>query len=119
MLNWLVHFHSQLRDYSAFYHIHLVPCTVSSGQTYSLPLNCDPHDPITFQLPITFQQTSDPVSSEYTLNTNFHILNKRSLWLSESPIAAVGNSDSTFLPGLYFLYNINKYTLCVCFLSDY
>ena len=85
-----------MKDYSGLYKINLVPCT-SSSQSYSSKSTCDPQQPITFDLPIRFQQVSDPVPEEYTLDTKFRIMRKRELWLSEH-----GNKikeDNAFAPG--------------------
>jgi hypothetical protein len=38
---------------------------------------------MTFDLPIRFQQVSEPVPSKFTLNTKFRLMKKRELWLSE------------------------------------
>jgi len=50
------------------YHVHLVPCTTSPGQSYSIPIVCDPRDLVIFELPLRFQQISDPVPTKFSLN---------------------------------------------------
>ncbi len=49
---------------------------------YSTPLECTPRNPITFKLPIRFQQTSEPVAANFSLNTRFFLLNRKQQWLS-------------------------------------
>ncbi|XP_060078834.1 extracellular matrix protein 3-like [Ylistrum balloti] len=88
-----------VKDYSGLYHIALIPCTAAVSQPYTLPPVCNPTDPITFDLPIRFQQTSDPVPSQYSLNTDFRLFNKRSLWLSPDTPTLGDKSSVTFSPG--------------------
>ena len=49
---------------------------------YSLPLECTPRNPITFELPIRFQQTSEPVEANFSLDTRFFLLNRQEQWTS-------------------------------------
>lgn len=46
----------QVRDYSGTYTVKLIACTTAPHQEYSLPVICNPRDPITFDLDIRFQQ---------------------------------------------------------------
>ncbi|XP_033743920.1 LOW QUALITY PROTEIN: extracellular matrix protein 3-like [Pecten maximus] len=88
-----------VKDYSGLYHVALIPCTAAITQPYTLPPVCNPTDPITFDLPIRFQQTSDPVPSQYSLNTDFRLFNKRSLWLSPDTPTLGDKSNTAFSPG--------------------
>lgn len=71
-----------VRDYSGSYVVHLLPCTVTEDQVYALPLVCNPGNLISFDLKVRFQQVSDPVPEQFTLNTLFHLTSQRNLWLS-------------------------------------
>lgn len=71
-----------VRDYSGLYIVRLVPCTVTEDIEYSLPLECTPRNPITFELPIRFQQTSEPVEANFSLDTRFFLLNRQEQWTS-------------------------------------
>lgn len=46
----------QVRDYSGTYTVKLIACTTAPHQEYSLPVICNPREPITFDLDIRFQQ---------------------------------------------------------------
>ncbi|KAK3099400.1 hypothetical protein FSP39_003828 [Pinctada imbricata] len=85
-------------DYSGMYHISLIPCTTPIYQQYSLPIICNPQDHVTFELPIRFQQVSDPVPAEFSLSTDFNLMRKRSLWLSGNK-GFGEDSDAAFAPG--------------------
>ena len=68
--------------------------------TYSLPLSCNPRDPISFSLPIRFQQVSDPVPAQFTLSAQFLLLSERELWLTEDKKTLVNaNLDTAFSKG--------------------
>ncbi|KAL3878630.1 hypothetical protein ACJMK2_030964 [Sinanodonta woodiana] len=88
-----------VKDYSGLYLIHLIPCTTSLSQEYTIPIRCNPNEPVTFELPIRFQQVSDPVAAKFTLNTGFHLIRKRELWLVEDPMELENEEDSAFAPG--------------------
>ncbi|XP_078683006.1 FRAS1-related extracellular matrix protein 2-like [Branchiostoma floridae x Branchiostoma belcheri] len=88
-----------VRDYSGTYQIKLVPCTTTTDQTYSLPIVCTPREPVTFDMDVRFQQVSDPVATEFSLNTQFHLLAKRSLWLSDGSMGFGEGSDTAFAAG--------------------
>ncbi|XP_013783559.1 FRAS1-related extracellular matrix protein 2-like, partial [Limulus polyphemus] len=88
-----------VRDYSGNYDIKLIPCTATDDMEYSRPLECNPRDPITFDLQIRFQQVSDPVPAEFSLNTQFHLMRKKALWLSDGSMGFGEDSDVSFVPG--------------------
>lgn len=83
------------------YKIKLMPCTTSVSIEYSLPVQCNPRDPLTFDLPVRFQQISDPVPSKFSLNTEFHLLKKRDLWLSDGSAGFDEDSDAAFSTGKF------------------
>ena len=45
-----------IRDYSGTYTIKLIPCTTNPDQKYTIPVKCNPRDPLTFNMDIRFQQ---------------------------------------------------------------
>ncbi|KTF75284.1 hypothetical protein cypCar_00034202 [Cyprinus carpio] len=118
----------QVRDYSGIYTVKLVPCTAPPGIEYSFRPVCHPREPITFELDIRFQQVSDPVSAEFSLNTQMLLLSKKSLWLSDGSMGFGQESDTAFSEGdvIYgrvmvdpvqnlgdsFICNIEKVFLC-------
>ncbi|CAN8012309.1 unnamed protein product, partial [Ixodes pacificus] len=88
-----------VKDYSGTYKINLVPCTVREGADYSDPPRCNPQDPVPFELPIHFQQVSDPVPTQFSLDTQFHITRRRDLWLSEESANLSDDVDVSFVRG--------------------
>ncbi|XP_013413797.1 FRAS1-related extracellular matrix protein 2-like [Lingula anatina] len=88
-----------VRDYSGKYTIKLIPCTTPLDQEYALPVVCNPRQPMNFDLDIRFQQISDPVPAEFSLNTNFHLLRKKALWLSDGSMGFGEDSDAAFGQG--------------------
>ncbi|ESO98011.1 hypothetical protein LOTGIDRAFT_174476 [Lottia gigantea] len=98
-----------VRDYSGMYTIKLIPCTTPMDQEYSLPITCNPRDPLTFDLPIRFQQVSDPVPTKFSLNTDFHLMRKRELWLSDGSMGFGDETDPAFSAGdrLYGRVNVD------------
>ncbi|XP_072315190.1 FRAS1-related extracellular matrix protein 2-like [Eucyclogobius newberryi] len=117
-----------VRDYSGTYTVKLVPCSTPYSLEYSLPPVCSPREPVTFHLDIRFQQVSDPVAAEFSLNTQLMLLSKRTLWLSDGSMGFGQESDTAFSPGdvIYgrvmvdpvqnlgdsFMCNIEKVFLC-------
>ncbi|KAL8573258.1 hypothetical protein ACOMHN_006669 [Nucella lapillus] len=117
-----------VRDYSGLYKVKLIPCATSPDQEYTLPIVCTPREPVTFDLPVRFQQVSDAVPARFSLNTDFHLLRKRALWLSDGSMGFGEEGDAAFTAGdrLYgrinvdpvqnlgqsFLMNIEKVFLC-------
>lgn len=95
----------QLRDYSGEYKVQLVSCTLTSRQSYTQPVECRPGDLVTFDLPIRFQQVSDPVAARFSLNTQFSLIRKQELWLAES-LQKEDIDSSAFAPGK------RSYTFC-------
>ncbi|XP_064636452.1 FRAS1-related extracellular matrix protein 2-like [Lineus longissimus] len=85
-----------VRDYSGMYKIQLLPCTTAEAVAYALPLKCTPRMPILFDLEIRFQQVSDPVPTEYSLNTQFHLIKSEDLWLSDGQNGFEQDQDSSF-----------------------
>ncbi|XP_055982229.1 FRAS1-related extracellular matrix protein 2 [Sorex fumeus] len=88
-----------VRDYSGTYTVKLLPCTTPSYQEYRLPVTCNPREPVTFDLDIRFQQVSDPVAAEFSLNTQMYLLSKKSLWLSDGSMGFGQESDVAFAEG--------------------
>ncbi|XP_070554250.1 extracellular matrix protein 3-like [Ptychodera flava] len=88
-----------VRDYSGDYIIKLIPCTTANDIEYSLPIVCNPRDPITFEMPIRFQQVSDPVPAQFSLDTQFHLLSKKGLWLSDGSMGFGEGSDTAYAEG--------------------
>ncbi|NXE46860.1 FREM2 protein, partial [Casuarius casuarius] len=88
-----------VRDYSGTYTVKLIACTTAAHQEYSLPVICNPREPITFDLDIRFQQVSDPVAAEFSLNTQMFLLSKKTLWLSDGSMGFGQESDVAFAEG--------------------
>uniref|UniRef100_H3CX40 FRAS1 related extracellular matrix 2a n=1 Tax=Tetraodon nigroviridis TaxID=99883 RepID=H3CX40_TETNG len=88
-----------VRDYSGTYTVKLIPCTTAQNIEYSAPPLCSPREPITFDLDIRFQQVSDPVAVEFSLNTQMFLLSKRTLWLSDGSMGFGQESDVAFSEG--------------------
>ncbi|XP_036106059.1 FRAS1-related extracellular matrix protein 2 [Molossus molossus] len=88
-----------VRDYSGTYTVKLLPCTTPLQQEYHLPVTCTPREPVTFDLDIRFQQVSDPVAAEFSLNTQMYLLSKKSLWLSDGAMGFGHESDVAFAEG--------------------
>ncbi|XP_069747817.1 FRAS1-related extracellular matrix protein 2-like isoform X2 [Narcine bancroftii] len=88
-----------VRDYSGAYTLKLIPCASAPSQEYTIPNVCNPREPITFDLDIRFQQVSDPVAAEFSLNTQIFLLNKKSLWLSDGSMGFGEGSDVAFTEG--------------------
>ncbi|PKU40739.1 fras1-related extracellular matrix protein 2 [Limosa lapponica baueri] len=88
-----------VRDYSGTYTVKLIACTTAPHQEYSLPVICSPREPITFDLDIRFQQVSDPVAAEFSLNTQMFLLSKKALWLSDGSMGFGQESDVAFSEG--------------------
>eukprot|EP00912_Choanoflagellata_sp_UC4_P001429 UC4_evm1s893 len=77
-----------VRDYSGTFKVHLVPCVVGPTVKYESPsivdAQCQPRAmPITFDLPIEFQQTNEPTKAVYTLDTDFMLLQTLPSFLSD------------------------------------
>ncbi|XP_051539722.1 FRAS1-related extracellular matrix protein 2-like isoform X4 [Myxocyprinus asiaticus] len=88
-----------VRDYSGTYTVKLIPCTAALNEEYSVPPVCNPRQPITFELDIRFQQVSDPVAVEFSLNTQMFLLSEKALWLSDGPMGFGQESDAAFSQG--------------------
>ncbi|XP_072477246.1 FRAS1-related extracellular matrix protein 3 [Notamacropus eugenii] len=86
-------------DYSGTYIIKLIPCMAAPQQEYTLPVTCHPREPIIFDLDIRFQQVSDPVAAEFSLNTRMFLLSKKELWISDDSMGFLGGSDVVFSEG--------------------
>lgn len=95
---WRLSSRLSLADYTDTYVIKLIPCVVAQGVGYSNPLNCNPGDKLTFELPIRFQQTTNPVGAQYSLNTQFYIVNKETTWLMDSTADFGSDIDQVFSP---------------------
>ncbi|XP_037325115.2 FRAS1-related extracellular matrix protein 2b [Pungitius pungitius] len=117
-----------VRDYSGTYTVKLVPCTSPPSLEYTIPPVCNPREPLTFDMDIRFQQVSDPVAAEFSLNTQMILLSKRTLWLSDGSMGFGQETDTAFSQGdtIYgrvmvdpvqnlgdsFICNIEKVFLC-------
>ncbi|XP_051934281.1 FRAS1-related extracellular matrix protein 2b [Hippocampus zosterae] len=117
-----------VRDYSGTYTVKLLPCTSPPGLEFAFPPSCNPREPVSFDLDIRFQQVSDPVAAEFSLNTEMMLLSKKSLWLSDGSAGFGQTSDTAFAQGdtIYgrvmvdpvqnlgdsFICNIEKVFLC-------
>ncbi|XP_045076300.1 FRAS1-related extracellular matrix protein 2-like [Coregonus clupeaformis] len=128
MQQWTFTSDFAVRDYSGTYTMKLLPCTSPPSLEYSLPPVCNPREPVTFDLDIRFQQVSDPVAAEFSLNTQMLLLSKRTLWLSDGSMGFGQESDTAFSQGdmIYgrvmvdpvqnlgdsFICNIEKVFLC-------
>ncbi|XP_068600398.1 FRAS1-related extracellular matrix protein 2-like [Brachionichthys hirsutus] len=88
-----------VRDYSGTYTVKLIPCTTTRNMEYAIPPVCSPRERVTFDLDIRFQQVSDPVAVEFSLNTQMFLLSKRSLWLSDGSMGFGQESDVAFSEG--------------------
>uniref|UniRef100_A0A674MYU8 FRAS1 related extracellular matrix 2b n=1 Tax=Takifugu rubripes TaxID=31033 RepID=A0A674MYU8_TAKRU len=88
-----------VRDYSGTYTVKLLPCTSPPGLEYTIPPVCNPREPLTFDMDIRFQQVSDPVATEFSLNTQMILLSKRMLWLSDGSMGFGQESDMAFSKG--------------------
>ncbi|XP_055792900.1 FRAS1-related extracellular matrix protein 2-like [Salvelinus fontinalis] len=88
-----------VHDYSGTYRVNLIPCTTAQNMEYTVPPVCNPREPVTFHLDIRFQQVSEPVSLEFSLNTQIFLLSKRNLWLSDGSMGFGQESDVAFSEG--------------------
>ncbi|KAJ8000694.1 hypothetical protein DPEC_G00183020 [Dallia pectoralis] len=88
-----------VRDYSGTYTVKMIPCSASPNGEYSIPPVCHPREPLTFDMDIRFQQVSDPVAAEFSLNTQMFLLSKRELWLSDGSMGFGENTDTAFSEG--------------------
>ncbi|XP_020845600.1 FRAS1-related extracellular matrix protein 3 [Phascolarctos cinereus] len=88
-----------IRDYSGTYIIKLIPCVAAPQQEYLLPMICHPRELITFDLDIRFQQVSDPVAAEFSLNTRMFLFSKKELWISDDSMGFGEGSDVAFSEG--------------------
>ncbi|XP_028974102.2 FRAS1-related extracellular matrix protein 3 [Esox lucius] len=88
-----------VRDYSGTYTVKMIPCSASPNGEFSIPPVCHPREPLTFDMDIRFQQVSDPVAAEFSLNTQMFLLSKRELWLSDGSMGFGENTDTAFSEG--------------------
>ncbi|KAM9408030.1 uncharacterized protein ACWYII_027797 [Salvelinus alpinus] len=90
-------FVSQLavRDYSGSYTVVLLPCLIPEGEHTDPPV-CHRRPPLSFSLDVRFQQVSDPVPVEFSLNTILVLLSKRELWLSDGSMGFGQDDDIAF-----------------------
>ena len=92
---------------------------------YSVPLKCNPRMPLTFTLPIRFQQTSDPDAVEFSVRTQFLLLARKDVWLSNNTKEVMEQSDAAFSLGkmgkidiccyYYYYYYYYHYYYCNTF----
>ncbi|XP_076004144.1 FRAS1-related extracellular matrix protein 3 [Genypterus blacodes] len=85
-----------VRDYSGTYTVKLIPCIASPNGEFSIPPVCHPREPLTFDMDIRFQQVSDPVAAEFSLNTQMFLLSKKELWLSDGSMGFGEGTDAAF-----------------------
>uniref|UniRef100_A0AAQ4PV11 Calx-beta domain-containing protein n=1 Tax=Gasterosteus aculeatus aculeatus TaxID=481459 RepID=A0AAQ4PV11_GASAC len=88
-----------VRDYSGTYTVKLTACVASPNGEFSIPPVCHPREPLTFDMDIRFQQVSDPVAAEFSLNTQMFLLSKRELWLSDGSMGFGEGTDAAFSEG--------------------
>ncbi|KAM6136377.1 LOW QUALITY PROTEIN: FRAS1-related extracellular matrix protein 3 [Phoenicopterus ruber ruber] len=88
-----------VRDYSGTYTVKFIPCTAAPGQQYAPPVICHPRDPMVFDMDIRFQQVSDPVAAEFSLNTQMFLLSKKELWISDGSMGFGEGTDVAFTKG--------------------
>uniref|UniRef100_A0A4W5NXS4 Fras1 related extracellular matrix 3 n=1 Tax=Hucho hucho TaxID=62062 RepID=A0A4W5NXS4_9TELE len=88
-----------VRDYSGTYTVKMIPCSASPNGEFSIPPVCHPREPLTFHMDIRFQQVSDPVAAEFSLNTQMFLLSKRELWLSDGSMGFGESTDTAFSEG--------------------
>ncbi|XP_025961935.2 FRAS1-related extracellular matrix protein 3 [Dromaius novaehollandiae] len=88
-----------VRDYSGTYTVKFIPCTAAPSQQYALPVICNPREPIAFDVDIRFQQVSDPVAAEFSLNTQMFLLSKKELWISDGSMGFGDGTDVAFTEG--------------------
>ncbi|TRY98152.1 hypothetical protein DNTS_033085 [Danionella cerebrum] len=96
---WIFTSDFAVRDYSGSYTVKLIPCTAAVNLEFSVPPVCNPREPISFDLDIRFQQVSDPVAVEFSLNTQMFLLSKRALWLSDGSMGFGQETDAAFSEG--------------------
>ncbi|GAB1604772.1 hypothetical protein Ahia01_000758700 [Argonauta hians] len=77
-----------IKDYSGQYKVRLVACTLPLHQAYDIAPTCQPQGTTSFDLSIRLQQISDPVPEHFSLNTEFHLTQKRDIWLGENSISS-------------------------------
>ncbi|KAM4706610.1 FRAS1-related extracellular matrix protein 3 [Discoglossus pictus] len=88
-----------VRDYSGTYTVKIIPCSASPNQEYTIPVICNPREPISFDIDIRFQQVSDPVAAEFSLNTQMFLLSKKELWISDGSMGFGEGTDVSFTEG--------------------
>ncbi|XP_033942134.1 FRAS1-related extracellular matrix protein 3 [Pseudochaenichthys georgianus] len=88
-----------VRDYSGTYTVKLISCMASPNGEFSTPPVCHPREPLTFDMDIRFQQVSDPVAAEFSLNTQMFLLSKKELWLSDGSMGFGEGTDTAFSDG--------------------
>ncbi|XP_053556187.1 FRAS1-related extracellular matrix protein 3 [Bombina bombina] len=88
-----------VRDYSGTYTVKIIPCSAPPNQEYILPIVCNPREPISFDIDIRFQQVSDPVAAEFSLNTQMFLLSKKELWISDGSMGFGEGTDVAFSEG--------------------
>ncbi|XP_014777556.1 extracellular matrix protein 3 [Octopus bimaculoides] len=88
-------------DYSGQYKVKLVSCTLPLSEEFNNAVSCEPQETISFDLPIRLQQISDPVPARFSLNTEFHLTQKRDIWLGENSISSANNDVFTYGNPIY------------------
>ncbi|KAA0722212.1 FRAS1-related extracellular matrix protein 2 ECM3 -like protein [Triplophysa tibetana] len=88
-----------VRDYSGTFTVKLIPCSASPNGEFSIPPVCHPREPLTFDMDIRFQQVSDPVAAEFSLNTQMFLMSKKELWLSDGSMGFGEATDTAFVEG--------------------
>uniref|UniRef100_A0A3B4BU34 Calx-beta domain-containing protein n=1 Tax=Pygocentrus nattereri TaxID=42514 RepID=A0A3B4BU34_PYGNA len=88
-----------VHDYSGSYSVRLLPCVAPPTVAYTNPPVCHPQQPITFSLDVRFQQVSDAVPAEFTLNTRLYLMAKKELWLSDGSMGFGEGADVVFSEG--------------------
>uniref|UniRef100_H2Y541 Uncharacterized protein n=1 Tax=Ciona savignyi TaxID=51511 RepID=H2Y541_CIOSA len=73
---------------SGEYTVEVIPCTVSQTRKWrpsppGVEVQCTAYSPITFKIPIMFQQTNRPVPVVYTLETSFQLCNNEKVFMMD------------------------------------
>ncbi|KAL6483774.1 hypothetical protein MHYP_G00086460 [Metynnis hypsauchen] len=99
MQTWSFTSQHSVHDYSGSYSLSLVPCVAPPTVAFTNPPVCHPQQPITFSLDVRFQQVSDAVPAEFTLNTRLYLMAKKELWLSDGSMGFGEGADVVFSEG--------------------
>jgi hypothetical protein len=86
-----------VQDYAGDYEIELIPCTVLPSQVFEDYVgDCTPREPITFVLPIEFQQTNQPVATEFTLAADYFLLHNVETFLDDPATSTTWPAEGAY-----------------------